>query len=90
MQSNQPLNLQDNQYAYDDRDQLTQVTTQDGTIVDYKYNGDGLLYERTENGATTRYYYDGKNVIAEGTVTGGVATLKARYIRGSGLIVSVK
>ncbi|WP_208629911.1 RHS repeat-associated core domain-containing protein, partial [Paenibacillus ferrarius] len=43
-------------------------------------------WERTENGQTTRYYNNGANVIAEGTVAGGVATLKARYIRGNGLI----
>ncbi|MBW7454250.1 RHS repeat-associated core domain-containing protein, partial [Paenibacillus sepulcri] len=41
---------------------------------------------RTENGQTTRYYVDGDQVIAEATMTGGVATLKARYIRGQGLI----
>jgi RHS repeat-associated protein len=74
-------------YGYDKRDQLTSVITTDGKNVNYKYNGDGLLYERTENGVTIRFYYDGANVIAEANVVGGIATLKSRYIRGStGLI----
>ena len=75
----------DAEYGYDKRDRLTSVITQ-GKTISYKYNGDGMLYERTENGATIRYYYDGANVIAEATVVGGVATMKARYIRGNGLI----
>lgn len=55
--------------------------------VSYKYNGDGLLWERTENGVTTRYYWDGSQLVAEGTATAnGAAFLKARYIRGNGLI----
>ncbi|NEW04690.1 hypothetical protein GK047_01480 [Paenibacillus sp. SYP-B3998] len=33
-----------------------------------------------------RYYWDGSQVIAEANVIGGVATLKARYIRGQGLV----
>ncbi|WP_239551401.1 polymorphic toxin-type HINT domain-containing protein, partial [Paenibacillus elgii] len=74
-------------YRYDDRNRLTQVTTDDGKNVSYRYNGDGMLYERTENGQTTRYYYDGANMIAEGTVSNGTVTMKARYIRGgSGLV----
>jgi hypothetical protein len=40
----------------------------------------------TENGETTRYYYDGDVVIAEAIVAGGVAELKALYIRGLGLV----
>jgi RHS repeat-associated protein len=65
---------------------LTAVTT-GGTTVSYRYNGDGLLWERTENGTTTRYYCDGTDVIAEGTVgAGATATLKARYVRGNSLI----
>jgi YD repeat-containing protein len=71
---------------FDQHNRLTAVATNDGKEVSYRYNGDNLLYERTENGETTRYYYDGQNVIAEATVTGGVATLKARYIRGRGLV----
>lgn len=72
--------------VYDDRDRLTQVTTASGKSVSYKYNGDNLLYERTEDGKTTRYYYDEDQVIAEANVVNGTAVLKARYIRGIGLV----
>jgi RHS repeat-associated protein len=72
-------------YTYDDRDQLKSVTV-NGVTVTYKYNGDGLLVERSENGKLTRYYYDGDLIIAEAEVVNGTATLKARYIRGIGLI----
>ncbi|KPV61171.1 hypothetical protein QJ48_01470 [Paenibacillus sp. A3] len=85
MQSSNSSNLSGASYRYDERNRLVQVTTDDGKNVAYRYNGDGLLYERTENGQTVRYYYDGANIIAEGTVTNGSAALKARYIRGNGL-----
>lgn len=86
MTSVNPAESPDATYMFDSRDQLTGVTLASGQQVMYTYNGDGLLYERTENGETTRYYYDGTNVIAEGKVINGVVTLKARYIRGAGLI----
>ncbi|NBI28429.1 RHS repeat-associated core domain-containing protein [Chengkuizengella marina] len=73
------------EYTYDDRDRLIQAVV-DRSTVQYKYNGDNLLYERTENGETTRYYYDGTVVIAEATVINGETRLKARYIRGNGLV----
>ncbi|GMX63969.1 hypothetical protein Elgi_04390 [Paenibacillus elgii] len=85
MESNNSPNLSGASYRYDERNRLVQATTDDGKNVAYRYNGDGLLYERTENGQTVRYYYDGANMIAEGTVTNGSAALKARYIRGNGL-----
>ncbi|XOK62253.1 RHS repeat-associated core domain-containing protein [Paenibacillus elgii] len=85
MQSSNSPNLNGASYRYDERNRLVQVTTDEGKNVAYRYNGDGLLYERTENGQTVRYYYDGANIIAEGTVTNGSAALKARYIRGNGL-----
>lgn len=87
LQTELPPEFALNQYEYDYRNQLTKVTKPDGTAVTYKYNGDGQLYERTENNQTIRYYNDGSQVVAEGTVgAGGSATLKARYIRGIGLV----
>lgn len=71
--------------GYDKWNRLNSVTTPNG-VVTYKYNGDGLLWERTESGQTTRYYWDGDQVAAEATVSGGIASFKARYIRGQGLI----
>ncbi|WP_204343380.1 polymorphic toxin-type HINT domain-containing protein [Paenibacillus elgii] len=87
MQSSKSIDMSGADNRYDDRNRLVQVTTDDGKNVSYRYNGDGMLYERTENGQTTRYYYDGANMIAEGTVSNGTVTMKARYIRGgTGLV----
>lgn len=69
-------------YAYDSQNRLKSAQQDTGSVT-YRYNGDGLLYERAENGVTTRYYYDGDQVIAEGIVgVNGTATLKASYVRG--------
>ncbi|QYR19150.1 hypothetical protein KZ483_14355 [Paenibacillus sp. sptzw28] len=87
MTTNHPFDSPDSVKTYDKRDRLTNIAINNGGgNVSYKYNGDGLLWERTENGKTTRYYWDGDQVIAEANVSGGVATLKARYIRGQGLV----
>lgn len=58
-------------YTYDAWNRLTSVSKSGGGQVSYRYNGDGLLYERTENNTTVRYYYDGDQVIAEGIVANG-------------------
>ncbi|WP_240343802.1 RHS repeat-associated core domain-containing protein [Paenibacillus sp. SYP-B3998] len=86
MTTNNPFESPDSARTFDKRDRLNNVALASGGNVSYKYNGDGLLYERTENGQTTRYYWDGSQVIAEGNVVGGIASLKARYVRGQGLI----
>lgn len=83
--TNKPFESPGTGYVYDKRDRLTSVTV-DGSTVTYKYNGDGLLWERTENGQITRYYWDGDQIIAEATVSSGSAAFKARYIRGQGLV----
>ncbi len=85
MQSDKEVNAVTSEYQYDNRDRLTQVTT-DTAKVGYQYNGDNLLVERTENGITTRYYYDdGAQIIAEAEVRNGTLELKANYIRGAKL-----
>jgi RHS repeat-associated protein len=91
LQSNQLPTMQIAQYEYDHWNQLSKVTTEDGSVVEYQYNHDGLLEERTEDNVTTRYYFDGEDIIAEGTVQeNGQAELKQRYIRGAnGLIAKV-
>ncbi|WP_088831371.1 RHS repeat-associated core domain-containing protein [Paenibacillus tyrfis] len=86
MQTNSPYDSPGSAYGYDKRDRLTRVTTTDNRTVTYKYNGDGLLWERTENDQTTRYYWDGDQIIAEAAVSGGAVSLKARYVRGKGLV----
>ncbi|APB71989.1 RHS repeat protein [Paenibacillus polymyxa] len=68
---------------FDDQNRLTQVKV-NGKLVEYQYNGDGLLTDRIQDGAHTRYYYDGNSaqIIAEATIENGKPVLKANYIRG--------
>ncbi|MEY9092560.1 polymorphic toxin-type HINT domain-containing protein [Paenibacillus sp. RC84] len=82
-QTNHEANSPDADYVYDKKDRLSAVKLKDGSTVSYKYNGDGLLYERTDKEGTARYYYDGDQVIAEGD---GSGSLKARYVRGRELV----
>ncbi|WP_405079956.1 RHS repeat-associated core domain-containing protein [Paenibacillus chitinolyticus] len=82
-QTNHEVNSPDADYVYDKKDRLSAVKMKDGSTISYKYNGDGLLYERTDKEGTARYYYDGDQVIAEGD---GSGSLKARYVRGRELV----
>ncbi|RTE10629.1 RHS repeat-associated core domain-containing protein [Paenibacillus whitsoniae] len=77
-------------YTYDDRNRLTSATTASGETVTYRYNGDGLLFERTENGVTSRYYYDEQgNLFREGTVNAsGQFQLRASYIYDGGTLAA--
>lgn len=84
--SDKAIDISSVDYVYDDRDRLIQAQKEGGKSVAYRYNGDGMLYERIEDNVTTRFYYDGTDMIAEATVTNGVASLKAKYIRGNSLI----
>jgi len=86
MSTSNPFESPDSTRTFDKRDRLTNVELTGGGNVSYRYNGDGLLYERTENGKTTRFYWDGDKIIAEADVIAGVVTLKTRYVRGQGLI----
>ncbi|MEQ7053036.1 polymorphic toxin-type HINT domain-containing protein, partial [Paenibacillaceae sp. P-4] len=82
LQSDQAPNIKGASYAYDSRNRLTQVTTEDGKAVSYRYNGDNLMVERTEGGVTTRYYYDDRaKIVAEGKVeANGSVTITASYV----------
>ncbi|MFS0837392.1 RHS repeat-associated core domain-containing protein [Paenibacillus sp. 1P03SA] len=71
-------------YEYDERDRLKKVTGADGTVTTYRYNGDGLLYERSEKGTTTRYYYDDAGLlIRESSVEGGQVKPQYQYVYSS-------
>ncbi|MBA9086384.1 RHS repeat-associated protein [Fontibacillus solani] len=64
------------------------MTLDDGTAVEYKYNGDNLLVERKEGSKKTRYYYDGQVIIAEVIVQAdGSTKLKASYFYGNPLLM---
>lgn len=68
--------------SFDSLDRLIEVKTENGTVVEYRYNGDGLLVERVAHDETTRYCYDGAHIIAEATIVNDQPQFKARYIRG--------
>jgi RHS repeat-associated protein len=71
--------LKDAEYTYDSQNRLTQVQGE-GKKVTYRYDGDGLLYERSEGDETTRYYYDDvAKLIAEANVSTS-GELKTTYI----------
>jgi RHS repeat-associated protein len=87
--SQNPPEPPDATYTFNQRDQLSDVTLRSGESVSYKYNGDGLLYERNESGVATRFYYDGIDLIAEGEARNEI-TLITRYIRGNNLVALQK
>ncbi|MCY9555085.1 polymorphic toxin-type HINT domain-containing protein [Paenibacillus apiarius] len=82
MSSDKVPDIQGASYTYDSRNRLTQVTTEKGKTVSYRYNGDGLMVERSENGVTTRYYYDDRAlIVAEGTVNpDATVAIAAAYV----------
>ncbi|MDT0124683.1 RHS repeat-associated core domain-containing protein [Paenibacillus sp. RRE4] len=82
MTSERQPDLDQAKYRYDGRNRLIEVDTEKGK-VQYRYNGDGLLYERTgQGGATTRYYYDDRQLlVAEGTVgSNNQVSITAGYV----------
>nr|WP_252508778.1 RHS repeat domain-containing protein [Paenibacillus peoriae] len=83
METERPPHTKQRENSFDDQNRLTQVKV-DGKLVEYRYNGDGLLTDRIQDGAHTRYYYDGNSaqIIAEATIENGKPVLKANYIRG--------
>ncbi|AET59808.1 Rhs family protein [Paenibacillus terrae HPL-003] len=83
METERPPHTKPRENSFDDQNRLTQVKI-GGKIVEYRYNGDGLLTDRIQDGVQTRYYYDGNSaqIIAEATIENGKPVLKANYIRG--------
>ncbi|MBH5320946.1 RHS repeat-associated core domain-containing protein [Paenibacillus sp. GSMTC-2017] len=79
--STRELPVQEAQYEYDKKNQLTRVSGTHNPIT-YSYTGEGLLYERTENGVTNRYYYDENQLLlAEATVSShGESQMNYMYI----------
>ena len=71
-------------YSYDRLNRLTTVAKEEEVSVNYRYNGDGLLWERTEGGQTTRYYWDGDQLIGEGMVSWQVADSASASMQYSG------
>ncbi|WP_052702762.1 RHS repeat-associated core domain-containing protein [Paenibacillus beijingensis] len=68
LSTNRPFDRPDETTTFNKRDQLTSVKPASSGRVTYRYNGDGLLWERSENGQSVRYYWDGDQIIAEANV----------------------
>ena len=67
-------------YAYNDRNQLTEVT-QGANTWDYAYDPFGRRIEQTHGSTHTAYRYDGPNITTE--LTGG--TITAKMLNGLGI-----
>ncbi|WP_075617981.1 RHS repeat-associated core domain-containing protein [Paenisporosarcina indica] len=74
--------IENRTYEYDSNNRLIKVTT-DESQIEYRYNGDGLLYEKESGNQITRYYYDGDVLIAEAAVHNGQSVLKNHYVTGN-------
>jgi RHS repeat-associated protein len=72
------------QNTYDLRNQLIRTVTENGTIVDNVYNGDGLRVEKIVNGSSTRYLYEYQRVVLEKNSLGDVT---GRNVYGTNLLM---
>ena len=72
------------QNTYDLRNQLIRTVTENGTIVDNVYNGDGLRVEKIVNGTSTRYLYEYQRVVLEQNSLGNVT---GRNVYGTNLLM---
>ncbi|MCG7410906.1 hypothetical protein MH117_26365, partial [Paenibacillus sp. ACRRX] len=68
LESSRELPIQEAQYEYNQKNQLTKAIGAKGT-ASYSYNGDGLMVERTVSNARHRYYYnEDKRIVAEAVI----------------------
>ncbi len=70
--------------TYDNRNQLIQTTTNEGTTVINDYNGEGLRVSKTVDGQTNYYLYEYDKVVLEVNSNG---TQKARNLYGTNLLM---
>jgi RHS repeat-associated protein len=62
---------QTSSYTYDPLDRLTRITFQDGSQVNYAYDGNGNLSSRTDATGTTTFAYDHLNRMTTKNLPGG-------------------
>ncbi|MCG7409118.1 hypothetical protein MH117_17000 [Paenibacillus sp. ACRRX] len=68
LESSRELPIQEAQYEYNQKNQLTKAIGSKGT-ASYSYNGDGLMVERAMSNARHRYYYnEDKRIVAEAVI----------------------
>jgi len=69
-------------YEYDAEDKLFRVVREDGSIVNYKYDGFGRRIEKEVDSVVTQYIYDNEDILLE---LDGSNNIVARYTHGLGI-----
>ena len=69
-------------YEYDAENKLIRVVREDGSIVNYKYDGLGRRIEKEVDSVVTQYIYDNEDILLE---LDGSNNIVARYTHGSGV-----
>ncbi|MDA2925559.1 DUF4157 domain-containing protein, partial [Acidobacteria bacterium AH-259-L09] len=67
------------QFEFDAENKLIRVVREDGSIVNYKYDGLGRRIEKEVAGVVTRYVYDQEDILLELDGTNNIVT---RYTQG--------
>jgi len=69
-------------YEYDAENKLIRVVREDGSIVNYKYDGLGRRIEKEVDSVVTQYIYDDEDILLE---LDGSNNITARYTHGPGI-----
>ena len=69
-------------YEYDAENKLIRVVREDGSIVNYKYDGLGRRIEKEVDSVVTQYIYDNEDILLE---LDGSNNIIARYTHGPGI-----
>jgi len=69
-------------YEYDAENKLIRVVREDGSIVNYKYDGLGRRIEKEVDSVVTQYIYDNEDILLE---LDGSNNIVARYTHGPGI-----
>ena len=69
-------------YEYDAENKLIRVVREDGSIVNYKYDGLGRRIEKEVDSVVTQYIYDNEDILLE---LDGINNIVARYTHGLGI-----
>jgi len=69
-------------YEYDAENKLIRVVREDGSIVNYRYDGLGRRIEKEVDSVVTQYIYDNEDILLE---LDGSNNILARYTHGPGI-----
>jgi RHS repeat-associated protein len=70
------------QFEYDAENRLIGLAREDGSVVNYRYDGLGRRIEKNVAGVITRYLYDNEDILLE---LDGSENILARYTHGPGI-----